>query len=194
MPRGRFIVLDGIDGVGKSTQLRRLAAALRRRGCRVLVVKDPGGTPLGARLRAMLLGRKDRISPQAEALLYTASRAQLVHKKIQPALKQGITVLCDRYSTATLAYQGALGMKTGLAEVCRFAESGTQPDLTLILDGPPYRSLNRKDRLEARGRAYQRRVRAEFLAQACRDPRRIRIVSALGSPAQVTARLMDCLR
>ncbi len=194
MRKGRFLVLDGIDGIGKTTQLRRMAKELRRRGRRVVVVKDPGGTPLGAGIRSILLGRRHRISPQAEALLYAASRAQLVREVIRPALRKGWIVLSDRYSTATLAYQGALGLKKGLAGVCRFAESGIRPDLTLVLDCPPKRDLNRKDRLEARGSAYQRRVRSEFLAQARRDARRIRIVSALGTPAEVTSRLMSCLR
>ena len=194
MSRGRFIVLDGIDGVGKSTQMKRLASALRRRGLRVLTVVDPGGTPLGRSLRAILLDRRSRIAGATEALLYAASRAQLVEKRIRPALRKGVWVLSDRYSTATLAYQGALGKSKGLAEVCRFAEDGMRPDLTLILDCPPKRKLNENDRLEARGNGYQRRVRALFLAQARKDPRRIRVVSALGTPAEVTERLLARLR
>lgn len=192
--RGRFIVLDGIDGVGKSTQLKRLAAALRRRGKRVLTVVDPGDTALGKTLRSILLGHRSRMAPATEALLYAASRAQLVEERVRPALKKGVWVLSDRYSTATLAYQGALGMSKGLAGVCRFAEDGVRPDLTLLLDCPPKRKLNGKDRLEARGTAYQERVRALFLAQAKADPRRIRVVSALGTPAEVTARLLACIR
>ena len=193
MARGRLFVLDGIDGVGKSTQIRRLASALRKRGRRVVTVVDPGGTPLGRRIRAVLLGRSGRISPRSEALLYAASRAQLAAETIAPALSGGAVVLSDRWSTATLAYQGALGLD-GLEEVCRFAEGGIRPDLTLILDGPPRRALSRSDRLEARGLAYQRRVRAQFLAQARRDPRRIRVVPASGTPAEVTGRLLALIR
>src|SRR3989338_9137481 len=131
----RFIVLDGVDGVGKSTQLRALARSLRRRGRKVRIVKDPGGTPLGTEIRRLLLGRRHPIAPTAEALLYAASRAQLVAERIRPALRRGWTVLSDRYSTATLAYQGALGVDA--AGPCRFAEDGVRPDLTLLLDGPP---------------------------------------------------------
>ena len=194
MAKGHFVVLDGIDGVGKSTQMKRLASALRRRGRRVRTVVDPGGTRLGKSLRALLLGRGQRIAPATEALLYAASRAQLVDEKIRPALRKGVWVLSDRYSTATLAYQGAIGKGRGLAEVCRFAEDGVRPDLTLILDCPPRRTLNRKDRLEARGLAYQKKVRALFLAQARQDPRHIKVVSALGTPAEVTDRLLKHLR
>ena len=192
--RGRFIVLDGVDGVGKSTQMKRLASALHRQGRRVVTVVDPGGTRLGKALRALLLGRGHRIAAATEALLYAASRAQLVEERIRPALRKGAWVLSDRYSTATLAYQGALGKGKGLAEVCRFAEDSVRPDLTLILDCPPKRALNRKDRLEARGSAYQRRVRANFLAQARKDPRRIKVVSALGTPEAVTRRLLAEIR
>ncbi len=193
MRRSRFFVLDGIDGVGKSTQILRLARALRQRGRKVLVVHDPGDTALGKRLRALLLGHKGRMSPRTEALLYAASRAQLVAERIRPALAKGHLVLSDRYSTATLAYQGALGLTRGLAEACRFAEDTIQPDLTLILDCSPHRMLDGKDRLEARGAAYQRRVRAGFLAQARKDPRRIQVVSATGTPGEVTARLLTLI-
>ncbi len=192
--KGRFIVLDGIDGVGKSTQLKRIAGALRRSGRKVLVVRDPGSTSLGLRIRAFLLGKRSRIASRAEALLYAAARAQLAHEIIRPALRKGWTVLCDRYSTATLAYQGALGLTNGLAEVCRFAEDGVRPALTLVLDGPPRKTLDKGDRLEARGAAYQRKVRAGFLAQAKRDPRRIRIVPCEGTPDEVTRRLLSRLR
>lgn len=192
--KGRFLVLDGIDGVGKSTQIRRLAAVLRRRGHRVTTLVDPGDTPLGKRLRALLLGHKGRMSPRTEALLYAASRAQLAAERIRPALAKGHVVLSDRYSTATLAYQGALGLRKGLSGICRFAEDAIRPDLTLILDCPPHRALDGKDRLEARGIAYQRRVRAGFLAQAKRDPRRIKIVPATGTPEEVTKRLMKLIR
>ena len=191
--RGRFFVLDGIDGVGKSTQLKLLAKALRKRGRKVLVVRDPGDTRLGKTLRALLLGHKGRMSSRTEALLYAASRAQLVAERIRPALAKGLVVLSDRYSTATLAYQGALDLTRGLPEVCRFAEDGVQPDLTLILDCPPRRALNGKDRLEARGIAYQRRVREGFLAQAKRDPRRIKVVPATGTPEEVSHRLLKLI-
>lgn len=196
MRKGRFIVLDGVDGTGKSTQVRRLAAALRRRGLKVLTVVDPGDTPLGRDLRKVLLGSRKRIAANTEALLYCASRAQLVAERIRPALRKGWTVISDRYSTATLAYQGALGglEGKGLEDICRFAEDGVRPDITLILDATPHRALDRRDRLEARGAAYQRRVRARFLALAGRDPRRIRVVSATGTPAEVTKRLLQEIR
>ena len=197
MPRGRFFVLDGIDGVGKTTQLQLLAKALRKRGRRLLVVRDPGDTPLGKKLRTLLLGHKGRMCPRTEALLYAASRAQLVAERIRPALAKGIIVLSDRYSTATLAYQGALGLSEGLAEACRFAEDGVRPDLTIILDCPPRQAAKRRsgrkaDRLEARGLAYQAAVRGGFLVQARRD-RNIRVVSALGTPAEVHARILKAL-
>lgn len=208
--KGRFIVLDGIDGVGKSTQLSILADRLRRKGKNPLTVRDPGDTPLGRHLRQLLLGRNvdaltsfwrrlkvnpDHTAATTEALLYAASRAQLVAEVIRPALKKGRVVLCDRYSTATLAYQGALGKSKGLAEVCRFAEDGVRPDLSILLDCPPKSALKRRegrepDRLEARGLGYQARVRAGFLAQARRDPRRIKVVSALGTAEEVADRIL----
>jgi len=190
-------VLDGIDGVGKSTQLQLLAKALRKGGRKVLIVRDPGDTPLGKTLRTILLGHKGRMSPRTEALLYAASRAQLVAERIRPALKKGFTVLSDRYSTATIAYQGALGLE-GLEGICRFAEDEVRPDLTVILDCPPRQAATRRsgrkaDRLEARGLVYQAAVRGGFLVQARRD-RRIRVVSALGTPAEVHAGILKALR
>ncbi len=183
--RGRFIVVEGIDGSGKSTMAARVAAELARRGHRVLRTREPGGTPLGEKIRALLLdpGNSEML-PLTELFLYMASRAQLVDEIIRPALRSGTDVVCDRYYFSTAAYQGAagrIGMKTvlDLAEkIARFEK----PDLVALLDLPPAvarrRAGDRHDRVESKGLAYQNRVRRGFLQLARRDPRRVRVFDA----------------
>jgi len=170
---GFFLVLDGPDGAGKTTQAARLAAWLRDRGQGVVTCRDPGGTALGDRLRSLLLERGSTpISIRAEMLLYMAARAQLVEDVIAPALAQGRVVISDRYLLANIVYQGSAGglLEEEIALVGMVATSGLLPDLTLVLDITPAAAAARvgaaRDRIEDRPLFYRERVRAGYLAAA----------------------------
>jgi dTMP kinase len=171
--RGRFLVLDGPDGGGKTTQAAGLAAWLRARGLDVVTCRDPGGTPLGDRLRSILLDR-DAVHPvmRAEMFLYMASRAQLVAEVIQPALEAGKVVVSDRFLLANIVYQGhagGLGMDK-VGRIGRIATDGLLPDLTLVLDVPTDVARQRvgaaRDRMEDRPAEYHMAVRDGFLRAA----------------------------
>jgi dTMP kinase len=187
---GLFVSLDGLDGTGKSTQCRLLAEWLRDRGLAVTECIDPGGTAVGDVVRDLLLHHRGELALPCEALLFMASRAQLVAEVIRPALEAGQAVVCDRFLLANVVYQGhAGGLDPGrLWEVGRFATGGVEPDLTLVLDLLPEVALARRqrppDRLERRDADYQARVREGFLTEARRQPGRIRIIDA-ARPAEV---------
>lgn len=178
---GRFISFEGPDGAGKTTQLRLLTARLQAAGREVLCTREPGGTPLGEQLRALILPREDTTNdPVAELLLLNAARAQLVTKVIRPALAAGAVVLADRYADATLAYQG-YGRGGDLAElraVIAIATRGLQPDRTFLLDLPIDASLGRltargaENFFDRMGPDFRQRVRDGFLALAAAEPRR----------------------
>ena len=182
--RGRFIVVEGIDGSGKSTLSARLAAHLEARGARVLRTREPGGTPISEKIRALLLDPANAaMVPWTEFFLYMASRAQLVEEIVRPALAAGTHVICDRYYHSTAAYQGAAG-RIGLPVVLHVAQRIARfqrPDLVLLLDLPPRvargRDGDRRDRVESKGAAYQERVRRGFLRMA-RGDRRFRVIDA----------------
>ena len=179
--RGFFITLEGGDGSGKSTHTVRLVAWLRAQGHAVQVTREPGGTRLGERVRRNLL-EAPTLSPWAELLLFQALRAQHVAEVIKPALARGRVVVCDRYSDSTMAYQGyGLGLdRATITGLTRFVTREAVPDLTILLDTPPTAGLRRarvRRTMERRGLAFQRRVRAGFLAIAREDPRRCRIVT-----------------
>jgi dTMP kinase len=170
---GFFLVLDGPDGAGKTTQAARLADWLRAEGKGVLTCRDPGGTALGDRLRGIVLERGSTpISIRAEMLLYMAARAQLVEEVIAPALANGHVVISDRYLLANIVYQGSAGglLEEEIALVGMVATSGLLPDLTLVLDVPPAVAAARvgpaRDRIEDRPLFYRERVRAGYLAAA----------------------------
>ena len=183
--RGRFIVIEGIDGSGKSTLAARLAADLTRTGRNVLRTREPGGTPIGEKVRALLLDAKNaEMVPLAEFFLYMASRAQLVDEVVRPALSAGRVVICDRYYYSTAAYQGAAG-NVGVGAVLDISEKVARfvkPDLVALLDLPPRTARSRQgirdDRVESKGVAYQERVRRGFLAIARRERRRFRVFDA----------------
>ena len=190
MQPGLFITFEGLDGSGKSTQLRRAVQYLRRCGHRVLVTREPGGTRTGERVRDILLTSKTgKLAPLAELALMYASRAQLLDELVRPALARGDVVVSDRYNTASFAYQG-YGRKLGISTVRAFDRvicGKTQPDLTIILDLDPGRALGRAlgdtrrsrlDRIEAQGLAFHQRVRAGYLALARKAPGRIKVVRA----------------
>jgi dTMP kinase len=168
---GALIVFEGGEGSGKSTQLRRVSATLARREISHLCLREPGGTPLGTEVRRVLLDRASDITPRAEALLFMASRAQLVEREIRPALERGDVVLLDRFFVSTYAYQIAgHGLpEDEVREANRFATAGLVPDLTLLLTFPVTEGLARAarratshDRIEAMGEAFHRRVAAAF--------------------------------
>ena len=170
---GLFLVLDGPDGGGKTTQAARLSAWLKERGFDVVTCRDPGGTPLGDRLRSILLDRVTvPLSMRAEMLLYMASRAQLVDEVIAPALAAGQIVISDRYLLANIVYQGTAGglLEEEIALVGMVATAGLLPDLTIVLDIAPAEALARlgtaRDRIEDRPLFYHERVRAGYLAAA----------------------------
>jgi dTMP kinase len=183
--RGAFIVVEGVDGSGKSTMAARIVDALSRRGRKVLRTREPGGTPIGEKVRALLLDPKHaEMVPFAEFFLYMASRAQLVDEVIRPSIAKGVDVVCDRYYYSTAAYQGAAG-KVGIDTVIEVAEGIARfqkPDVAVLLDLEPATARKREgirnDRVESKGLEYQRRVRAGFLKMAKRDRKRIRVIDA----------------
>ncbi len=192
---GRFVVIDGGEGCGKSTQIQLLAEHLRALGHVVTVTREPGGTPVGERIRALLLDpAHPEMDPVTEVLLFCASRAQHCRELILPALERGEIVLCDRFSESTAAYQGFAG---GLGfdivrQVNDVATGGLEPDLLVILDLDPIVGLRRKagehahdaDRIEQRSLDFHQRVREGFLEYARMYPGFTRIVDA-SAPADV---------
>lgn len=202
--RGRFVTLEGGEGVGKSTQLRALAEALRARGLEVVETREPGGSEGAEAIRQMLLtGTAERWSPRAEALLFAAARADHVEKRIRPALERGAWVLSDRFIDSSRAYQsGASGLADG--DIMALHAIGSQnllPDRTLVLVLPEAEAAGRAgsrdagapDRIGARDEAFHRRVAEAFARYAAADPARIRQVDAGGSSAEVTGRLIAAL-
>ena len=191
-----FISIDGGDGTGKSTQAELLVGWLRERGLVVAACRDPGSTPLGEAIRAVLLDRHDlNIHLRSEMLLYMAARTQLVEEVVRPALAAGKTVLSDRFLLANVVYQGyggGLDVPT-LWEVGRVATGGLMPDLTIVLDVPPDAAAARidrpLDRMEQQGTAFHARVRKGFLAEAARDPDRIVVIDASGSIETIQAEI-----
>ena len=189
---GAFITFEGIDGCGKSTQLRLLASELRVRGVPVVATREPGGTPLGQKLRAALLDVQEQVDPLTELLVFAADRAQHVRKHLLPALEQNQVVLSDRYADATVAYQGAgRGFDPKLIEeIVDLATGGLQPDLTLLFDlSVPESAVRtrkrvqneRTDRLDKEDAEFHTRVRNAYLEIAKREPERFRVIDARGS-------------
>jgi dTMP kinase len=201
---GRFITLEGGEGVGKSTQARALAAALRARGHDVVETREPGGSPGAEAIRALLLeGTADRWTSGAEALLFAAARADHVARTIRPAVERGAWVVCDRFLDSSLAYQGGadgIGDKK-LRVLHEVGSGGLLPDRTLLLALPETEALARAnardrdggDRFGARDAGYHADVARAFQVLAEAEPERFRIVDASGTAEAVTARLLDAL-
>lgn len=207
MPRGIFISFEGIEGVGKSTQTGRFSEFLQSRGNRVLLTREPGGTALGEDVRKILkfADYGERMSGEAEALLFAAARAQLVREKLLPALDAGICVIADRFTDSSVAYQGAaraLGEKE-IAALNRFATGGLEPDFTVLLDLDPdagfARTRSREDesgcgktdRMETFPREFYVAVRAAYLRLAAENPRRFFVVNAAESPENVAEKIRN---
>ena len=202
MSRGLFLALDGLDGAGKSTQCQLLVSWLRAQGRSVTSCIDPGSTPVGNRLRQLILHPDEPLALNCEALLFMASRAQLVADTIRPALDAGMDVVSDRFLLANVVYQGHAGGldPDELWRVGRFATGGLEPDLTFVLDLPAAAAGSRRgqpaDRIERRDSDYHARVRAGFLAEAGRHADRIRVIDASGPVAEVQQSLckeVSCL-
>ncbi len=201
---GLYIALEGPEGSGKTTQLRRLANRLRSLGLEVVETREPGGTEVGEAVRALLLDRAYRLSPETEMLLFAAARAQLIREVVRPALEAGHVVLSDRSVYASLAYQG-FGRGLDLEVVRRVnqvATGGLLPDLVLLLDLPVEAGLAREakraegqgaDRIEREGLEFHHRVREGFL-QLGREDARIRVVPANDDPDRVEARIWEEVR
>lgn len=184
---GRFITLEGIEGVGKSTNLRFVADLLQDRGHEVKVTREPGGTPLAERVRDILLDHADEpVPPLAELLLMFAGRAIHLENQIRPALEQGCWVVCDRFTDATYAYQGGGRGQSAerIGELERWVQREFRPDLTLLLDADPAVGLGRvgrrgeSDRFEIERRDFFSRVRETYLARARAEPSRMRVIDA----------------
>jgi dTMP kinase len=215
--RGKFITFEGLDGTGKSTQLRKLAAALRAAGYKVVETREPGGTATGEKIRRVLLDSATQgLSPMAEMALMFASRAQHIAEVILPALEHGQVVLCDRFTDSTEAYQG-YGRKLGSEDVLnlhRVLGGNLQPDLTILLDSDPAMSIGRarrrnqrandsahkstnkhtdENRFEQQNRAFFIRVHAGYRAIAAREPQRVVAIDATGSPTQTHRRIMEVI-
>ena len=193
---GLFVTLEGIDRSGKTTQARLLCEAL---GEAARAVREPGGTPLGERVRELLKDPRAEIGPEAEALLFAAARAELVARVIRPALRDGAVVVSDRFLDSSLAYQGgARGL--GVEEVARvndWATGGLVPDLTILLDLDPATAAARGggvDRFESEGLALQESVRAEYERLVAADPERWRRVAADRLPEEVHAEVLAIVR
>jgi len=191
--RGRFITFEGLDGCGKSTHLGRLATVLSAQGLEVIATREPGGSPIGERIRGLLLNSRTLgLAPLAELALMFASRAQHISEVILPAIERGAWVLCDRYTDSSEAYQGAgrdLGVDTVLT-LHRLLCNGLQPDLTILLDNDVADSVARarrrnaagsgidENRFEQENRAFFDRVHRQFLAIAQREPQRVVTIDA----------------
>ena len=210
--RGKFITFEGLDGCGKSTQLEKLAGVLRAEGVEVVEAREPGGTPIGDRIRAVLLdSRTAGLNPWTELALMFASRAQQVHEKILPALAAGQWVLCDRFTDSSEAYQGG-GRRLG-SEPVRTLDSvlcgGLRPDLTILMDSEVAASVARarrrnrsrtdpneadENRFEQENRAFFQRVHDTYLAIAAREPERVALIDARRPIAVVHKEIVATVR
>lgn len=195
--RGKFITVEGIDGAGKSTHLVWLSDQLRARSINLCMTREPGGTPLGEKLRALLLDKDQPMHLETETLLMFAARREHIERVIEPALARGEWVLCDRFTDATFAYQGAgRGVdREKLSTLERWVQGDLQPDLTIVFDLPPAvgraraGSIKTPDRFEREDEAFFERVRYGYLQRAEAAPKRIRLVDASKSIADVQLHL-----
>jgi len=200
---GTFITFEGIDGSGKSTQLRLLSGFLRMNSCDVVLTREPGGTPLGLRLRSVLLDAQEEVDPLTELLVFAADRAQHVRRLLRPTLASGRVVLSDRYADATVAYQGAgRGFSPQLiSEIVQLATEGLVPDLTLLFDIGVAESTGRttrrstarniRDRLDTEDPEFHARVRQAYLSIAAAEPGRVKVIDTSGAVEETHERVKE---
>jgi dTMP kinase len=210
-PRAKFITFEGLDGCGKSTQLDKLATALRKHGLEVVITREPGGTPTAEKIRRLLLDAQTAaLAPMAELALMFAARSQHIKEVIQPAVSAGQIVLCDRFTDSSEAYQGG-GRKLGSEPVLalhRIVCGDLWPDLTILMDSDVATSVERarrrnrakgdseidESRFEKENRAFFARVHATYLAIAKREPQRVVVVNARGTPEETHRKIMEGVR
>ena len=205
---GTFITFEGIDGSGKSTQLRLLGNFLKANGCDALLTREPGGTQLGLRLRAALLDAAEEVDPLTELLVFAADRAQHVRRLVRPALDEGRLVISDRYADATVAYQGAgRGFSPELiSPIVQLATEGLKPDLTLLFDLPIEESTTRtarrstskttassRDRLDIENTDFHARVRDAYLQIALAEPERVKLIDTSGPVDHTQERVKEII-
>ena len=206
---GTFITFEGIDGSGKSTQLRLLDKFLRAKGCDVLLTREPGGTPVGLRLRAALLDATEEVDPLTELLVFAADRAQHVSRVLRPALAAGRVAISDRYADATVAYQGAgRGFEPDLISgIVELATEGLKPDLTLLFDVSIEESTTRttrrstsrstgktpRDRLDIENADFHTRVRDAYLQIALAEPERVKLIDSSGPVEKTHERVKELI-
>lgn len=196
MARGKFITVEGIEGVGKSTNIAFLAGLIERRGYGVVTTREPGGTPAAERIRALLLEHGSEPVPDiAEMLLFFAARSLHLSNRIRPALDRGDWVVCDRFTDASRAYQG-FGRQLGLERIntlAKWVQEGLEPDLTILLDAPAAVGMGRAerrgatDRLESEQTSFYERVREGYLSLAKAEPRRFAVIDASRTLPEVQA-------
>jgi dTMP kinase len=210
--RGKFITFEGLDGCGKSTQLKKLAAVLRARGLTVVMTREPGGTPTAEKIRQLVLDTgTDGLAPFAELALMFAARAQHIQEVIQPGVAAGSIVLCDRFTDSTEAYQGG-GRKLGASPVMtlhRVLCGNLQPELTILMDSDVAASVERarrrntanqgqstsdENRFEQESRTFFRRVHNAYLAIAKREPQRVALVNARGAPDETHEKIVTIVK
>ena len=206
MTRGRFLTLEGIEGVGKTTQVSRVSAALSQSGIEHIVTREPGGTPLAEQIRQLVLRESSEpVPPIAELLMMFAARAVHLTNHIEPNLQAGRWVVCDRFTDATYAYQGggrALNVES-IRQLETMVQGAVRPDLTLLLDAPVEQALRRaqkrnvgiaQDRFEAERADFFERVAAVYRERAAAEPGRITVIDAAQPPEAVTAQIMGVLK
>lgn len=198
MVRGKFITVEGIEGVGKSTNIEFISSLIESRGHRVMQSREPGGTPAAEKIRAMLLEHGEEPLPDiAELLLFFAARSLHICNAIRPALESGTWVVCDRFTDASRAYQGAgRALDPEIIDMlANWVQDGLEPDLTVLLDAPAEIGMGRArrrgatDRLESERVSFYQRVRQEYLALAAAEPRRFEVVDASRPLAEVQAQI-----
>lgn len=201
--KGLFVTFEGIDGCGKTTQIEKLSSELESSGIPYVLIREPGGTEIGEKIRTILLDKANsRMHARTEILLYEAARAQIVEERILPEIKEGKVVICDRFFDSTMAYQGfARGLGQETVEMLNgFSTAGLSPDVTFLLDLDEQTAYERRhgrsdeeDRLEAEGLAFMRKVREGYLAIS-RNNERIHVIDAASSPDEIFQRVKQVVR
>ena len=206
MQQGKFVTFEGVDGTGKTTQSRFLGQSLEAEGIDVLLLREPGGTEISERIREILLdASQSNMTAETEVLLFEAARAQIVREVIQPALKQGTWVICDRFMDSTTAYQGyGRGLDLQLIEkLNNFAVGGTKPDLTILLQLPPQglaerldkrHELEAADRIDGESENFRSAVDRGFRTLAARDPKRFRCIQTQGTKEETAGLVFELVR